>query len=113
MAGMNLSDTFVRFVRSEQSGGALLLGCTVIAMTLANSPVAGQFLGLWETALGPLSLRHWINDALMAVFFLLIGLELERELYVGELSRVRNALLPAFAAVGGMAAPALIHFAFN
>ncbi len=63
--------------------------------------------------LGPLSVEHWINDALMAVFFLLIGLELEREVYVGELSNLRSALLPAFAAVGGMAAPALIHLALN
>ena len=63
--------------------------------------------------LGPLSVEHWINDALMAIFFLMIGLELERGVYVGELSKVRNALLPAFAAVGGMVAPALIHFAFN
>jgi Na+:H+ antiporter, NhaA family len=64
-------------------------------------------------ALGPLSLEHWINDALMAIFFLLIGLELERELYVGELANPRNALLPAFAAIGGMAVPALLHFSLN
>ena len=62
---------------------------------------------------GGLSVEHWINDALMAIFFLLIGLELERELYVGELSDFKNALLPVFAAVGGMAAPALIHFSIN
>ena len=63
--------------------------------------------------MGGLSLEHWTNDALMAIFFLLIGLELERELYVGELSDFKNALLPIFAAVGGMIAPALIHFSFN
>ena len=68
---------------------------------------------LWHLKLGPLSVEHWINDALMAIFFLMIGLELERGVYVGALSKVRNALLPAFAAVGGMVAPALIHFAFN
>lgn len=68
---------------------------------------------MWQTRIGGLSLEHWINDALMAIFFLLIGLELERELYIGELSDIRNALLPVFAAVGGMVAPALIHFSLN
>jgi NhaA family Na+:H+ antiporter len=109
----SLTDTFKRFVKSEQSGGALLLACTVVSLLLANSPVAAQYMSFWHVKAGALSIEHWINDALMAVFFLLIGLELERELYVGELSRLRNALLPAFAAVGGMAAPALIHYAFN
>jgi NhaA family Na+:H+ antiporter len=68
---------------------------------------------LWQTYIGGLSVEHWINDALMAIFFLLIGLELERELYVGELSDFRNALLPIVAAVGGLCLPALIHFIFN
>jgi NhaA family Na+:H+ antiporter len=68
---------------------------------------------MWHTLLGGLSLEHWINDALMAIFFLLIGLELERELYNGELSNLQNALLPMFAAVGGIALPALIHFSLN
>src|SRR5215218_9721 len=110
---MKLHQTFRRFVQSEQFGGILLLSCTVVSLTLANSPLAGPWLALWHLELGPLSVEHWINDALMAIFFLMIGLELERGIYVGALSQVRNALLPAFAAVGGMAAPALIHFAFN
>jgi NhaA family Na+:H+ antiporter len=110
---MKLTDTFVRFVRSEQFGGVLLLACTIVPLGLANSPFATQYLAFWHVALGPLSLEHWINDALMAIFFLLIGLELERELYVGELAKVRNALLPAFAAIGGMAVPALLHYALN
>jgi Na+:H+ antiporter, NhaA family len=113
MSPFSLTDTFNRFVKSEQSGGVLLLACTVVSLALANSPGAAGYLAFWQVKMGPLSLEHWINDALMAVFFLLIGLELERELYVGELSRLRNALLPAFAAVGGMAAPALIHYSFN
>jgi Na+:H+ antiporter, NhaA family len=113
MPPFSLTDTFNRFVKSEQFGGALLLGCTVVSLVLANSPAAAEYMALWQVRAGPLSIEHWINDALMAVFFLLIGLELERELYVGELSRLRNALLPVFAAIGGMAAPALIHFAFN
>jgi len=107
------AETFRRFVRSEQFGGFLLVGCTIVSLVLANSPLAEPWMGLWHLKLGPLSVEHWINDALMAVFFLMIGLELERGVYVGPLSNVRNALLPAFAAVGGMAAPALIHFAFN
>jgi NhaA family Na+:H+ antiporter len=110
---MNLTETFQRFVRSEQSGGVLLIACTALSLALANSPLAADYQALWHAPLGPLSVEHWINDALMAVFFLLIGLELEREVYVGELSSLRNALLPALAAVGGMAAPAMIHFAFN
>ena len=113
MSPFSLTDTFNRFVKSEQFGGALLLGCTVVSLALANSPVAADYLAFWHVMAGPLSIEHWINDALMAVFFLLIGLELERELYVGELSKLRNALLPAFAALGGMAAPALVHYALN
>ena len=107
------AETFRRFVQSEQFGGVLLLGCTIVSLALANSPVAEPWLALWHLKLGPLSVEHWINDALMAVFFLMIGLELERGIYIGPLSNVRNALLPAFAAVGGMVAPALIHFALN
>ena len=110
---MFFSETLRRFARSEQFGGALLIGCTVVSLALANSPLSHAWIGLWHLKLGPLSIEHWINDALMAVFFLMIGLELERGIYVGALSKVRNALLPAFAAVGGMVAPALVHFAFN
>jgi NhaA family Na+:H+ antiporter len=110
---VKLTETFVRFAKSEQFGGVLLLGCTVVSLALANSPLSAVYIDTWHVKLGPLSLEHWINDALMAVFFLFIGLELEREMYVGELSKLRNALLPAFAAVGGMLAPALCHFALN
>jgi NhaA family Na+:H+ antiporter len=108
-----LSNTFKAFFDSEKSSGILLIICTVISLTIANSAAGESYLGLWHAYLGPLSVEHWINDALMAVFFLLIGLELERELYNGELSNFRNALLPIFAAVGGIAVPALIHFALN
>ena len=108
-----LSDTFNRFFDSEKSSGVLLIVCTAISLLIANSPIGPDYVSFWQTSIGGLSLEHWINDALMAVFFLLIGLELERELYVGELSDLRNALLPIFAAIGGMAAPALIHFALN
>ena len=108
-----LHQTLRRFIQSEQFGGVLLVACTIVSLVLANSRFAGAWSHLWHLELGPMSVEHWINDALMAIFFLMIGLELERGMYVGALSKVRNALLPAFAAVGGMLAPALIHFAMN
>jgi Na+:H+ antiporter, NhaA family len=110
---MQLHQTFRRFLQSEQFGGVLLVACTVASLILANSRFAGGWSQLWHLQLGPMSVEHWINDALMAIFFLMIGLELERGVYVGALSKVRNALLPAFAAVGGMVAPAVLHFALN
>ena len=113
MAAKTLTETFNRFFDSEKSSGNLLIVCTVISIAITNSPVGREYLGLWQLSMGGLSLEHWINDALMAIFFLLIGLELERELYVGELSNFKNALLPIFAAIGGMAAPALIHYSLN
>lgn len=108
-----LSNTFNRFFDSETAGGILLLVCTAISLILTNSPLGENYLSFWRTDIGGLRLEHWINDALMAIFFLLIGLELERELYSGELSSFKDALLPIFAAVGGMAAPALVHFWLN
>jgi len=109
----NLSKTFRNFFESKKSGGVLLIICTAVSLLVTNSPAGVGYAGLWHAYVGPLSLEHWINDALMAVFFLFIGLELERELYVGELSDFRNALLPIVAALGGIALPALIHFSLN
>ncbi len=108
-----LSNTFQNFFASEKSSGILLIICTVVSLLLANSMVGMNYLGFWQIYVGGLSIEHWVNDALMAIFFLLIGLELERELYNGELSNFKNALLPIFAAAGGVALPALIHFSFN
>ena len=108
-----LTSTFTRFFESERSSAVLLVACVAIAMLLANSANAPPYLAFWEVRVAGMSLSHWVNDALMAVFFLLIGLELERELYSGELSTLQSALLPAVAAVGGMLAPALIHLALN
>jgi NhaA family Na+:H+ antiporter len=82
-------------------------------MSIANSMFGEQYLNFWHIELLGLSIEHWVNDGLMAVFFLFIGLELERELYSGELSDFKKALLPFFAAVGGIAIPALIHFVLN
>ncbi len=108
-----LTETFKRFFDSEKTSSLILIACTVLSLALANSTLGPTWLAIWNTDIGSLSLSHLINDGLMAIFFLLIGLELERELYVGELSSFRNALLPVIAAIGGMAAPALIHFVFN
>jgi NhaA family Na+:H+ antiporter len=112
-APFRLTEAFLEFARSEQFAGVLLIACTILSLVLANSPLSAVYLGAWQWHLGPLSVEHWINDALMAIFFLLIGLELEREIYVGELSTLRSSMLPAVAAAGGMAAPALIHYSFN
>ena len=113
MNPMKLSATFNQFFHSEKSAGYVLIACTVVSIAIANSSVGADYIEFWHSRVAGLSVEHWINDALMAVFFLLIGLELERELYVGELSDRRNALLPVLAAVGGMVAPALIHYALN
>jgi NhaA family Na+:H+ antiporter len=109
------------FIHSEVAGSAALVACTVAAMLWANSRWAELYFGLAHTpiaiAVGPhaltLSLRHWINDGLMAVFFFVVGLEIKRELTVGHLSSVRQAVLPVAAAIGGMAVPALLYVALN
>lgn len=108
-----LSDTFNEFFDSEKSSGILLILCTVLSLLITNSTIGPAYLSVWQVYVGGLSLEHWINDGLMAIFFLLIGLELERELYNGELAHVTNALLPIVAAIGGLVAPALIHFSLN
>ena len=108
-----LTRTFRDFIRSEQSSGIVLIICTMASLLLTNSPLGEKYLSIWHVYVGGLSIEHWVNDGLMAIFFLFIGLELERELYSGELSDFRNALLPMVAAAGGLALPALIHFALN
>ena len=108
-----LSNTFNRFFESEKSGGIVLIFCTILSLSIANSSFGPAYLDFWHVNVAGLSLEHWANDALMAVFFLFVGLELERELYVGELSNFRNALLPIVAAIGGIVVPAAIHFTLN
>lgn len=109
------------YLHQETTGGLLLMGCALLALILANSPLADQYHHLLETRVMVgfgdwslnMTLHHWINDGLMALFFLVVGLELKRELLVGELSDLRQALLPVLAAVGGMVLPALLYLAFN
>lgn len=92
----------------------MLIFATLISLGLANSVFQGDYTGFWEQEIfGGHSIVHWINDGLMAIFFLLIGLELEREIYSGELSSLKNASLPIFGAIGGMLVPALIYLLFN
>ena len=104
---------FVDFFESEKSGGLTLIFFTIISLILANSAFQETYLGFWENKLGGLSLEHWVNDALMAIFFLLIGLELKREFQIGELSSLKKAALPIFSALGGMLVPALIYLFYN
>ena len=108
-----LSKTYNEFFDSEKSSGIVLFICTIVSLALANVLIGEKYLDFWQKYVGGLSIEHWINDGLMAVFFLLIGLELKRELYKGELSNFKNAMLPIFAAAGGLATPALFHFLFN
>jgi NhaA family Na+:H+ antiporter len=108
-----LSATFKRFLHSRKAGAVLLILCTLASLAIANSAWSEGYLGFWHYRVAGLSVELWVNDALMAIFFLLVGLELERELYNGELSDLRNAMLPIVAAAGGIAIPALTHFMLN
>lgn len=108
-----MTKLFKEFFESEKAGGMILIAATVVSLILANSGIGEAYQHFWHIKLGSHSLGHWINDGLMAIFFLLIGLELEREIYKGELSNVKKAMLPIFAAIGGMLVPAGIYFYFN
>lgn len=110
---MRITKLYKEFFESEKVGGLILIACTILSLILANSGLGEQYLSFWHTYIGGLSVEHWINDGLMTIFFLLIGLELEREVYHGELSNFKDALLPIFAALGGILIPAGIYLAFN
>ncbi len=112
---------FEEFIHRETTSGLLLMGMAILALVLANSSLAETYLHTLHTYIGisvgdwslKMSVHHWINDALMAIFFFVVGLELKREIVVGELSNPRNAVLPIAAAIGGMVVPALIYMAMN
>lgn len=114
-------DLFKDFYESEKSSGYLLILLTIFSMIIANSVIGSDYIKIWHSYVDlsfasielKYSLEHWINDGLMVIFFLLVGLEIEREIYIGELSSIKKASLPAIAAVGGMLIPAAIHFMFN
>lgn len=102
-----------RFLEGQSSSGLLLMAAAAIALLIANSPFGPSYQQLLGSYLGPLSVGHWINDGLMAVFFLLVGLEIKREVVDGQLSTWSRRALPGIAALGGMAVPAIIFLAFN
>ncbi|CAN5861871.1 hypothetical protein BH24ACT6_BH24ACT6_12490 [soil metagenome] len=111
-----------QFLDVEAAGGIVLLMATMAALILANTPIGGDIASFWEEPMTLLSvgdfdltgsIGHWINDGLMAVFFFVVGLEIKRELVTGELHEPRRAALPAIAAIGGMAVPALLFTVFN
>jgi Na+:H+ antiporter, NhaA family len=118
---MRLSPIFSEFFESEKTGGLILMACTLGSLLITNSFLGEGYLRFWRTPLDlsflNLDLNYpviiWVNDVLMSVFFLLVGLEIERELYEGELADPRNALLPIGAALGGMIIPLLCYLAFN
>ena len=101
------------FMDGEASGGLALMGAAMLALVVANSPLAPLYFNAFATQLGPLSTLHWINDGLMAIFFLLVGLEIKREALDGELATWSQRALPGIGAFGGMLVPALIYVAFN
>ncbi|CAH2601162.1 Na(+):H(+) antiporter NhaA [Rhodovastum atsumiense] len=101
------------FLDNEASGGLVLMAAAALALVVANSPLAPAYFETLHASLGPLSVQHWINDALMAVFFLVVGLEIKREILDGQLATWPRRALPGIAALGGMAVPALIYAAFN
>jgi Na+:H+ antiporter, NhaA family len=113
--------SFVHFLKIEAASGVILLICTAIALVLSNSPWAHAVEEFWEIPVGfrwddyqlTESLRHWVNDALMAIFFFVVGLEIKRELVAGELRDPKKAALPAMAALGGMIVPAGLYLAFQ
>ena len=116
-----LTVLFREFFQSQQSAGILLVVATITSLLLANSAIADEYTSFWKTEIGSnwsgFHLKHsltgWINEALMTIFFLLVGLEIERELYIGELSSRKRAMLPVMAALGGMIFPALVYLLFN
>jgi len=108
-----LTALFTDFFESEKAGGLILIACTVLSLIIANSGLAADYTHIWHADLGGQPLEYWINDGLMTIFFLLVGLELEREVYIGELSNLKDALLPIFGALGGMLVPAGLYLAFN
>ncbi len=98
---------------SEAGGGLVLMASAALALAVANSPLSGTYFAALKAYLGPLSVLHWVNDALMAVFFLLVGLEIKREVLDGRLRTWPDRILPGLAALGGMAAPAIVYAAVN
>lgn len=110
---MRATRLFKDFFRSEKAGGIILIIATIFSLVITNSSFVSSYIEFWKTPVFHHELSHWINDGLMAIYFLLIGLELEREVYIGELSNLKEAALPIFGALGGMLIPAGIFLVLN
>jgi NhaA family Na+:H+ antiporter len=110
---MRVTKAFISFFESEKAGGLILLLCTAFSLVISNTSFSESYFAIWHHPIANHSFEHWINDGLMAIFFLMIGLELEREVYKGELSKFKDAILPISGALGGMLVPALIFLLFN
>lgn len=110
---MKVTTLFKEFFESEKAGGLTLIGCTILSLILANSVFGEAYHAFFKSQIGGMSIEHFINDGLMTIFFLLIGLELEREVYDGELSNIKKALLPLFGALGGILVPASLYLCLN
>jgi len=110
---LKITKLFNDFFHSERASGMVLMGCTLVSLLITNSFFHESYLQIWEYSIGDHPVEYWINDGLMTIFFLMVGLELEREVYIGELSHVKLALLPVIAALGGMLVPAGLHYLFN
>ena len=110
---MRVTKAFMSFFESEKAGGLILLLCTAFSLVISNTSFSESYFAIWHHPIANHSFEHWINDGLMAIFFLMIGLELEREVYKGELSKFKDAILPISGALGGMLFPALIFLLFN
>lgn len=110
---MKITNYFRRFLQFAQYSGNLLIICVLLSLLIANSSLADDYQNILNQKIGPYSISMWINDGLMAIFFLLVGLEIKRELIEGELSNLKSASLPIFAAIGGMLVPAFIFTYFN
>ena len=108
-----VSKLFKEFVESEKAGGIILIVCTLFSLLLANTILGQDYISIWHYPIYNHPIEYWINDGLMTFFFLLIGLELEREIYIGELSNIKKSLFPILAAIGGMVLPAGIYLALN
>lgn len=113
MSKGRIQSTLRHFLDNEASGGIILMVVAALAIATANSPMAEAYFNILHVYIGPLSIQHWINDALMAVFFLLVGLEIKREMLDGQLSTWSRRILPGAAAAGGMVFPALFYIYFN
>lgn len=121
MVRKKISNVFKDFTTSEKNAGLILVFCAILSIFISNSAIGESYTHFWHTKIGfnflgfdmHYSIEHWINDGIMTIFFLMVGLEIERELYDGELNPIKNAILPIVAAIGGMLFPALIYLYFN